>query len=330
MAWFFRPRGSRGGERVPPREPGYQPQLPEEIAQDLEALEQGRLPQRVAARISRTGRGELPWIQGPTVAGLGILQALGFEPVAQVAGNCSYNAATDQWQNVWLDSNHDASNLIHAYYAAKARALERLRQEAELAGAHAVFGARPEFERLGSVVECRMVGTAVRFAGWAGSLPTMPISPLAPEEALKLIGRGYFPVGFALGYHWHCMPVGFQTQVAASAWNLYNQELQGVTERLSETRKVAQRRLLQDAREAPGAVGVVGVRIATRLEETEIRYAGGFPGQGFYIDGTYYQYEANGVVDVPAFNVEVLLTGTVVAKLGPGQEGARVRLWAGP
>jgi uncharacterized protein YbjQ (UPF0145 family) len=330
MAWFFRPRGERGAGSLPPPDSRYQPLTSEEVVRDQEALDEGRLPERVVARISRTGRGELPWVQGATVTGFGVLEGLGFEPVAQVAGNCSYNAASDQWQNVWLDSNHDASNLIHAYYAAKARALERLRQEAELVGAHAVFGARPDFERLGSVVECRVVGTAVRFRGWTGSVPALPISPLPPEEALKLIGRGYFPVGFALGYHWHCMPVGFQTQIAASAWNVYNQELQGVTERLSETRKVAQRRLLQDAREVPGAIGVVGVRIATRLEETEIRYAGGFPGQGFYIDGTYYQYEANGVVDVPAFNVEIWLTGTVVAKLQQSQGGTQVRLWAGP
>lgn len=330
MAWFLRPRGSGTGQRPPGVERRYQSLDAAEIVADQIALERGQLPRRVVERMARTARGELPWVVGGTVPGYGVLRGLGVDPLASVAGNCSYNAATDQWQNVWLDSNNDASNLIHAYYAAKEAAFDRVRQEAEKVGAHAVWDARPQFERMGSVVECRVIGTAVRIRGWEGTFRVMPVSPLPAETAFKLLYRGFFPIGFALGYHWHCMPVGFRTQMTASVWNLANQELTGVTDRFSETRKVAVRRLLQDAREAPGAAGVVGVRMETRLEETEIRYTGGFPGQGFYVDGTYYQYEANGVVDVPAFNVEVWVTGTVVARIGGATGTATPRLWAGP
>jgi len=85
MAWFFRPRGERGAGSLPPPDSRYQQLTSEEVVRDQEALEEGRLPERVVARISRTGRGELPWVQGATVTGFGVLEGLGFEQVAQVA-----------------------------------------------------------------------------------------------------------------------------------------------------------------------------------------------------------------------------------------------------
>ncbi len=89
-----------------------------------------------------------------------------------------------------------------------------------------------------------------------------------------------------------------------------------MSQRFSQTRAWAVAALQRDAA-AMGATAVVGVHLRTAIEETEILYTGGYPGQAVQVDDTWYRYEDNGSVEVPAFNLEFFATGAAVAKVSP-------------
>lgn len=317
MPFFRRPskenKGSPNNRESSFRQ--YQSENDNQIKRDLEALERGDIPDGAKNRITQTTNKELPWMSTFGIHDAYVGELLKITPVVQVTGSCYYHAATDVNNRIYLDSNFDAGNLIRAYYEAKGTAIDRLLIEAKLAGAHAVLDAVHRFRQDGTMVEFSIVGTAVRFNGI--DAPATPIiSPLSGEEFVKLLKVGYLPVGFALGYHWHCMPVGYLTQVANYSWS--NQELTGPSERFMETREVAVDRMRKDARSHHLVHGIVGVKISSRVEPTEIKFSGGMGG-GFYMDGTYYTYGPDGQVDVPAFNTEFFATGASIARIGTTQ-----------
>ncbi|MDA8194166.1 MAG: hypothetical protein M0Z53_09240 [Thermaerobacter sp.] len=321
MGWFRRrpPAGNNPADGASPRESRfrrYSPETAAQIQRDQEALERGDLPEGALTRIRRTTAGELPWMSTLSVPGLALAEQLRAEPVVQVAGSAYYHAATDQGNRVYLDSNLDAANLVRAYYQAKDLAMGRLVQEAALAGAHLVLDARHEFSREETVVTFSIIGTAVRLPGV--DRPKTPlVSPLGGDDLLKLLARGYLPVGFALGYHWHCMPIGFGTR--QSLRSFWNQEATQLTERFMHTRSNAMQRMAQDARRQHRVDGLVGVSVSSRLEETELRFVGGYGmGGGVTIEGMYYPYGPEGSLEVPAVNAEFFATGASIARVAAG------------
>lgn len=309
----------------------YSPESEAQMVKDREALEQGRIPEAAEVRIKRTLSRELPWMSTLDIPDLYLADELRMTPLVQVTGSCFYRAASDMNGRMYLDSNYDAANLVHAYYRAKTDAVDRMLQEAALAEAHAVVDATFRFSRQENVVECSVIGTAVKFDG-VRPPKTALVSPLSGEEFYKLLLTGWIPVNYCLGYHWHCMPVGFRTRTIASAWNFQNQELTSVTQRFSETRRYAVQQMVSDARGGPRVDGFVGVSVQTKIEETELRiysgYRGGFSGfgmmgNGITIDGTFYPFGAEGVAEVPAFNLEFFASGAGVAHIGDGRLGQK-------
>lgn len=280
---------------------------------DQDALERGTIPEGAKRRVQRTVSGEMPWMSTLSVSELFLAELLRIEPIVQVAGSCYYHASTDNRNRIYLDSNLDATNLVRAYYQAKDISLERLREEARDAGAHAVIDAKHHFKREDTLVHFSIVGTAVRFKGL--NVPRHPlVSSLSADDFYRLWQRGWMPMNFALGYHWHCMPVGYRTRSSTFSW--YNQEVTSVTDRLMETRRQAMERMRQDAAQTARADGLVGVAVESRIEETELLFSRGMGWDpGVTIDGTFFPYEENGMVEVPAFNTEFFATGTSVARL---------------
>lgn len=317
MPWFRR-TSSTSGTNNPDPLAGRQwlQYAPEDAAQcqaDQDALERGTIPEGAKRRVQRTVSGEMPWMSTLSVSELFLAELLHIEPIVQVAGSCYYHASTDQRNRIYLDSNLDAANLVRAYYQAKDVSLERLREEARNAGAHAVIDAKHHFKREGTLVHFSIVGTAVRFKGL--QVPRHPlVSSLSADDIYRLWQRGWMPMNFVLGYHWHCMPVGYRTRSATVSW--YNQEVTTVTERLMETRNHAMDRMRKDAAEHGRADGLVGVSVESQIEETELMFSRGMGWDpGITIDGTFFPYEENGMVEVPAFNTEFFATGTAVARL---------------
>lgn len=305
----------------------YSAQTEAQMEKDREALDRGRLPEAAEARIKRTVSKELPWMSTLDIPDLYLADDLRMTPLVQVTGSCYYRAATDMNGRVYLDGNYDAANLVRAYYRAKNDAVDRMRQETALAEGHAVVDAKFRFSRQDShTIECSVIGTAVRFEG-VRPPKTALVSPLSGEEFYKLMLTGWIPVNYCLGYHWHCMPVGFRTRAIGSTWNFQNQEFTGVTQRFSDTRRYAIQQMVSDARGGPRVDGFVGVTIESKIEETELRvYAGygggmgwGMMGNGISIDGTFYPYGSEGVAEVPAYNLEFFATGAGVARIGTGR-----------
>lgn len=294
---------------------------------DRDALERGGIPQAAEERIKRTTGKKLPWMSTLDIPDLYLADEIRMTPLVQVTGSCFYHAATDVNGRMYLDSNYDAANLVRAYYRAKDDAVDRMLQEAALAGAHAVVDAEFRFSRDNNTIECSVIGTAVRFEGLRPP-KTALVSPLSGEEFYKLLSQGWIPVNYCLGYHWHCMPVGYSTRAIGSMWNFQNQEFTSVTNRFSETRQYALQQMVANARGGPRVDGFVGVSVRTNIEETELRiyggYGGGFSGftmmgNGITIDGTFYAFGSEGVAEVPAYNLEFFATGAGIAKIGSGR-----------
>ncbi len=305
----------------------YSAETEAQMQRDRDALERGGIPEAAEARIKRTIARELPWMSTLDIPDLYLADEIRMIPLVQVTGSCFYHAATDRNGRLYLDSNYDAANMVRAYYRAKADAVDRMLQEAALAEAHAVVDAGFRFSRDGNTVECSVIGTAVRFEG-VRPPKTALVSPLSGEEFYKLLSKGWIPVNYCLGYHWHCMPVGYSTRAVLSTWNFQNQELTSVTQRFSDTRRYALQQMVDDARGGPRVDGFVGVTVRTQIEETELRiYSGyrgtfsgfGMMGNGITIDGTFYPFGSEGVAEVPAYNLEFFATGAGVAKIGPGR-----------
>ncbi len=305
----------------------YRAETEEQMARDREALERGGIPEAAAERVKKTVSGNLPWMSTLDIQDLYLADEIRMTPLVQVTGSCFYQAASDWNGRVYLDSNYDASNLVYAYYRAKNDAVDRMRQEALLAGAHAIVDAKFKFSREQHLIECTVIGTAVRFEGVKA--PAVPlVSPLSGEEFYKMLQVGWIPVSYCLGYHWHCMPVGYSTRSIQSAWNFMNQELTSVVNRFQDTRHYALQQMVSDARGGPRVDGFVGVEIRTEIEETEIRMSGGYRGgyagfgmmgNGVTIDGSFYPFNAEGVAEVPAYNLEFFATGAGVARIGTGR-----------
>lgn len=317
MPWFR--RGVPGGGPSSTGEPAgrsrvhYEPINEADSQADQEALERGDLPDRVVRRIEAGRSGELPWLSTLSVPDWYLAAGLQLEPLGVAAGSAYYHVSTDMQGREYLDANGDAANLVRGYYAARDLAVDRLRDEARLAGGQAVVDAEVTLKREERVIEVSIIGTAVRLRGVKDG-GRIPVSPLSGEEFFKLAERGWMPMGLAFGYHWHVMPAGYRTQqLVGSNWG-QNQELTAMSQRFSQTRQWAIQALQRDAARL-GASGVVGVRLSTAIEETEILYTGGFPGQTFRVDDTWYRYEDNGSVEVPAFNLEFFATGAAVAKI---------------
>lgn len=319
---FEKWRRSKSPNSAPAAPLHYRYDSAEQQEADRKALEAGGLPEKVLARMEKTRAGEIPWMSSLSAGGLLQAEGLGIDPVAQVTGSAYYHAAGDGYGRTLFDANQDAGNVIRAYYAARDLAQDRLSQEAEMVGAHGVIDLRHHFLRNELMVECTMVGTAVRFRALGTDRPRQPVlTPLSASAFLKLLQGGWWPVGLALGYHWHAMPVGYQTQMVTSAFNARNQEVPGLAEKVSEARRLALHRMERDARDVTAVDGIVGVEVGMRVEASEMVLSGGSPGQGVFVDGTWYQYEWNGRVEIPAFHVEFFATGASVARIGHAPAG---------
>ncbi len=318
MPLFRRPPKSQDTASTPLTTKIYESQSSGEAESDQRALESGDLPGKATIRLNRTIGGELPWMSTYSAPDFFVVEHLHIKPLVQVTGACYFHAATDNQGRIFLDSNLDATNLVRAYYRAKDQALDRLLQEAALVEAHAVLNARYRFHREETVVSFTIVGTAVRFEGLQP--PDRPlVSPLCGEETYKLLHYGWMPVNIALGYHWHCMPVGFSTKYAVGQ-SRYNQEFTEISHKLMESRDLALQKMRRDGAQNHAITGLVGVTVDYSVEETEIIFMrSGLFDNGITIDGTFYGYDDVGRVEVPAYNTEFFATGASIVRLNSGK-----------
>jgi len=245
--------------------------LADELARqerDQALLDQGRLPlaaQERLAEIGRAGEGGLAFTSDLAADEAGLLRRHGYEPICLVTGSAMYHVGY-AYASAWNDC--EVAQLSRAYNEATRLAVSRLQMEATAAHAHGVVGVRYSIVRhewADRTVEVQLVGTAVR--GPEPAPRAAWLCDLSGQEWYALWRAGYEPAALAYG---HC--TWFILTTMQDEWNEMNPnnvELRHFSEALGQCRTRAAMHLKTIARDC-GALGVVGVHIARRLDEVRL------------------------------------------------------------
>jgi uncharacterized protein YbjQ (UPF0145 family) len=264
------------------RLPGFSNQLPSNSS--ALSLEEGGLPEAAKARLAELqADGGGLFTSDLSVNEFALLSKEGIAPLTQVMGSSIFQHG---WRTMsgygrglrsggWTEALTSVSD---AFNGARERALNRLLQEAHLAGADAVVGVRinstdHDWAAAGTV-EFTAVGTAVRLPEQLRTGGVV-ITDLSGQEYWQLAQEGIRPVGVVgmttvmyVGSGWS------QNQVLNSGNSIFslagrsNQEITDFTRGFYEAREVAMMHLQSQAN-AVGAHGIVGVQIDTHMQERE-------------------------------------------------------------
>ena len=182
---------------------------------------------------------------------------------------------------------------IQSWDTVRRRALDRLRRQAQLLGANAVVGLKPQRKIQGSEVDALYIeylftGTAVRVDSLRRPRDAPPLLTLASAQELwRLLRAGIEPVGVAGSFASVQTTVSFSSQRLAIGTGRWapNIELEDLTKSAYEARRLALERLRADARglDAAGLIGIdmehqersgrklPGVEITVHLLATALR-----------------------------------------------------------
>lgn len=252
-------------------------------------LRAGGIPLAAAERLEAfRGEGGRFFTSDLTVNELAVTRDLGFRPLTQVMGTCFYRTG---WQSYpwgrgggWLGGGgrgqtFELRQQTDAWNEARRLALDRLAEEARLAGADAVVGVhlrRRHHDWAAGLIEFVVVGTAVRSERlWPeGAGPAL--SNLSGQDLAKLVRHGFWPVGLVAGTTVAYIATGSGQQWRSTGLlsSMQNQEMPDFTRGLYDARALAMDRLGRQA-QALRAHGVVGVSIERSHREIEQDRGGG-------------------------------------------------------
>ncbi|MGN6378937.1 MAG: heavy metal-binding domain-containing protein [Gaiellales bacterium] len=199
-----------------------------------------------------------------SVSEFALIRRHGLEPLTQVMGTSLYHVG---WQYInrgmWGSTSQELTTLSDAYNDCRVRALARLRQEAELAGAGAVVGVRittARYDWAHDLLEFQAIGTAVRAPDM--QTPNGPaLTNLSGQDVALLLDSGYTPLGVVgatsvhFGQLWMWgQPMPFGTR---GMWSVGNVEYEGATRTWYAARHTVLAALRGDAA-ALGASGLIG------------------------------------------------------------------------
>jgi uncharacterized protein YbjQ (UPF0145 family) len=197
----------------------------------------------------------------------------GIRPLGQVMGSTIYHVG---WQFQPMRQSAELVTQSHAQHQARALALGRLQQEAQLLGAHGVVGVHLERRSAAwgdHLIEWTARGTAIVLDG--EPLPDHPfVSALSGQDYWALRQAGFHPVGFAFGTCVYYNVASYATQwstqggMFGGGW-AGNRELTDYTQAVYTARHAAQTRMAADAARV-GAEGIVGVTIETDVHTHEV------------------------------------------------------------
>jgi len=232
--------------------------------EDIERITAGGIPRSAEERLRTLGaEAGQAFTSDLSVPEFALVRRAGLEPITQVLGSSVYHVGWQFMGGGWYTSSQELVTLSDAYNDCRRRAFDRLRTEAELAGADAVVGVRitaARYEWATDLIEFQAIGTAVR----APELRT-PAGPaltnLSGQDCALLLAAGHRPCGvvgatsvfFGTLYTW--------TQpIPTTAWGAWaNVEMVGATQTWYAARHRVLQMLTADA-EALGAGGIVATR----------------------------------------------------------------------
>jgi uncharacterized protein YbjQ (UPF0145 family) len=160
------------------------------LADIVNCLHSGAVPEATRARLEGARSGTLPWTATLTPAELLIVRSHGLKPIAAVSATC------------WL---HHGWSWTEGHAQGWGIALTRLREEAKAAGANAILDVKMRTIPLGveNSTDFTLIGTAVRVE----DLPPSPgpiVATVPALEFVKLLESDVVPTGIAIGakYDW--------------------------------------------------------------------------------------------------------------------------------
>jgi Putative heavy-metal-binding len=186
----------------------------------LVALQSGRLPASMRERLEGARGGTLPWMATLTPAELRVVRSHGLRPVAAVSATC------------WL---HYGFSWTEGHAQGWETALQRLRQEAQAAGANAVLDVKMRTVpiHVSNSMDFTLIGTAVRLDGVPASAE--PVVATVPAlEFVQLLEADVVPTGIAIGAHYEWMNDWRGNAAGVGWWNAEATQLSMLWEMVRE------------------------------------------------------------------------------------------------
>ena len=256
----------------------------DEIAVD--ALLRGDILPRAKQRIMhQTASGSRLFSTDMTTKEFLVMEECGIEPLGQVMGTSFFRIQNYNRINTFTT---ERSMIVDAHVAARNMAVERMKKEAALFGAHGIVSVLVKYSRpaFGSnLVEFTAIGTAVKVQGWdPEDLEDLPFtSELNGQEFWQLIHAGYRPVSIVFGISCRYIRSDYHTATMVVRRGIFNtamnQEIVDWTRNIYMARELAVQRLQDDIvrHNADGCVGMtVNVEhehIHSENEQNESRVA---------------------------------------------------------
>jgi uncharacterized protein YbjQ (UPF0145 family) len=252
-------------------------------AVDLERIAAGGIPLGAEQRLKRIAASSSPVFSSDLSAKeYAIAQASGLTPIAQIMGS---SVVQHGWQNYpWASYGGGISEMpafARPWNLSRERSFDRLRQEAQFAGADAVIGieltAKAFLGEPGNV-EYAVFGTAVRETTLSSRTsgqraPGQPrMCALSAQDVDKLRRIGAETVGVIGHTSVVCVALSSWANQMMSAW-WGNQELTELTEGVYAARQLAMRNVRQQAHEA-GANDIVISTLTHQIHHHEYESPG--------------------------------------------------------
>ncbi|QQE79009.1 heavy metal-binding domain-containing protein [Alicyclobacillus sp. SO9] len=241
----------------------------EQAEQTLRALESGQIPQYVRDRIEAREAQAIPWTSDLGVSDFLLLKQYKLQPLGMVMGSSIYHIGytarsfSGSWQSGFIPS------IEQALLSGRELALQRMKQEAQLMGAHAVVGVQlknhiPDVNS--HETEFTAFGTAVVLEG--KEPPSEPIlCTVSASDFVKLIHSGSVPISVGLGVAAFYQYTTRQDNWQSRSWS--NQEMLTYTDSVYETRHAAMSKLRQQISQL-GGTGILAHETNLGVYEVEV------------------------------------------------------------
>jgi uncharacterized protein YbjQ (UPF0145 family) len=273
-------------------------------ADSFRSIEAGGLPLAAQERLANLRAHGGSYTSDLSTAEFLLIREAGFRPLSQVMGSCFYQTGFQYmpgtpkpasfrpegqstagsahssgyeydafgrrvYSNAAFGQVFELDVESEAWREARRLALDRLTQEARLAGADAVVGVhlrRGTYDWSRNLIEFVAVGTAVASDRYdLGDDPVL--SSLSGQDFAALYASGYWPAGIVVGTTVIYVMTGWQQKLAHRRF-APNQELRDYTQGVQHARKVAMSHVAREAGEL-GAAGVVGLSLDVSRREHE-------------------------------------------------------------
>jgi uncharacterized protein YbjQ (UPF0145 family) len=257
---------------------------------DLERIRDGGIPLGAEERLRRVGAAKTPFFTSDLSAkAYAVAQASGLQPVAQVMGSSVVKHGWQNWRSqtgyYGVVGTDDLPSYSAPWNLSRERAFERLRLEAELAGADGVIGIQMTSGVVSqdpSDVEYVVFGTAVRETTLADRSADGPrLSTLSAQDVDKLRRIGAATCGVVGHTAVSLVGLGYPGSMVLNQWRGTNQELIELTRGVYETRARLMAEVTRQAREL-GANDLVVTTLRHTVDHREVEQEGS-PTQHFFI-----------------------------------------------